>query len=42
MARVAPRVLVACLVVLITGSPALAQQPKRGGVIRMAEREKRW
>jgi len=38
MARRAPRLLLALLIVAVA-TPALAQTPKRGGVIRIAERE---
>ena len=37
--RVALAVLFPLLIVLLGPEPALAQQPKRGGVLRMAERE---
>src|SRR6266566_8856720 len=37
--RGALSILVAILAVLLIAGPALAQQPKRGGVIRIAERE---
>lgn len=37
--RVVRRTLTGLLIVLVAASPALAQQPKRGGVLRIAERE---